>query len=38
MSLTVITTEPTGVLEPSGAGNFTVESPTVTISAITQTP
>jgi hypothetical protein len=38
MSLTVITTEPTGVLEPPGSGNFTVESPTVTIGSITPTP
>jgi hypothetical protein len=38
IAYTVITTEPTGVLEPSGAGNFTVESPTVTISPIRQSP
>ena len=34
ISLTVTTLEASGVLQPAGAGNFTVESPTVTISAI----
>ena len=39
MSLTVITTEPSGVLQPSpGAGNFEVESPSVSIGAITPNP
>lgn len=37
IQLTVITTEPSGVMEPSpGSGNFEVESPLVTISAIQQ--
>ena len=35
ISLTVTTLEATGVLQPAGAGNFVVESPTVTVSAIT---
>ncbi len=34
-SLTVSTLEATGVLQPSGTGSFAVESPTVTVSAIT---
>jgi hypothetical protein len=35
ISLTVTTLEATGVLQPAGAGTFAVESPIVTISAIT---
>ena len=35
ISLTVSTLEATGVLQPAGAGTFAVESPIVTISAIT---
>jgi hypothetical protein len=35
ISLTVTTLEATGILQPSGAGTFVVESPIVTISAIT---
>ena len=35
ISLTVSTLEATGVLQPAGTGPFVVESPTVTISAIT---
>jgi hypothetical protein len=35
ISLTVSTLEATGVLQPAGAGTFVVESPIVTISAIT---
>ena len=35
ISLTVTTLEATGVLQPAGVGAFAVESPTVTISAIT---
>jgi hypothetical protein len=35
ISLTVTTLEATGVLQPVGAGNFVVESPIVTVSAIT---
>ena len=35
ISLTVSTLEATGVLQPAGVGAFAVESPTVTISAIT---
>jgi len=35
ISLTVTTLEATGVLQPAGTGPFVVESPTVTISAIT---
>ena len=38
MAYTVVTTEPTGVLQPGGSGNFTVESPTVTLGAIGTTP
>ena len=38
LSYTVVTTVPTGVLEPSGAGNFTIEAPTVTLGAITIVP
>ncbi len=34
-SLTVTTLEATGVLQPAGAGSFVVESPIVTVSAIT---
>jgi hypothetical protein len=35
ISLTVSTLEATGILQPAGAGTFAVESPIVTISAIT---
>ena len=38
ISLTVQTVEPTGVLEPTGSGNFTVQSPTVTVGAIQLVP
>ena len=38
ISYTVVTTVPTGVLEPSGAGNFTIEAPTVTLGAIQLVP
>ena len=34
MSLTVQTVEPTGTLVPASAGNFNIETPTVTIGAI----
>jgi hypothetical protein len=35
ISLTVSTLEATGILQPTGTGSFAVESPIVTISAIT---
>lgn len=38
ISLTVISTIASGTLEPVGAGNFTIQTPTVTIGAITPTP